>query len=90
MEASEALCIASEDGLGKPWRQVLDPWFIAKTCPHALLSVLAAVVSIYLLLFEIGPALERLTCRCSASRRPKDANPARDRGRGLSQGWQRW
>ena len=35
-EAGEVFRIAAADHLGRPWGRVLDPWFVAKTCPHAL------------------------------------------------------
>ncbi|MGO9108224.1 MAG: hypothetical protein ACLP9L_03230 [Thermoguttaceae bacterium] len=49
-EAGEAFRIAAEDGRSQPWTYVLDPWFVAKTCPQALMLLLAAVVGFCLLL----------------------------------------
>jgi hypothetical protein len=55
-EAGRAFHVAAEEGGpdvlmgGRPWGQVLDPCFIAKTCPQALMLLLAAVVGFYLLL----------------------------------------
>lgn len=51
---------AAESGQSRPWRQVLDPWFIATTCPQALMFLLAAVVGFYLFLRrESARPLER-------------------------------
>ncbi len=49
-EVGDALRAAAEGGQGKPWGRVLDPWFIAKACPHALLLLLTGVVGFFLLL----------------------------------------
>ena len=60
-EASDVFRIAAEDGQGQPWGHVLDPWFIAKTCPQALLLLLAAVVGFCLVLrWKSVRPLERL------------------------------
>ena len=54
-EASEVFHFAAEGGRSRPWGQVLDPLFIAKSCPRALVVLMAAVVGFYLLpAAEIG------------------------------------
>ncbi len=59
--ASTAFQVAAEDGQSHPWLHVLDPWFIAKSCPRALASLLAAVVGFYLCLrWKSVRPLERL------------------------------
>ncbi len=60
-EAGEVFRSAAENGQSRPWGHVLDPWFIAKTCPQALMSLLAAVVGFYLFLrLKSVRPLERL------------------------------
>ena len=60
-EAGEVFRIAAEDGQSQPWGSVLDPWFIAKTCPQALMLLLTAVVAFYLFLrWKSARPLERL------------------------------
>ena len=60
-EARNAFYVAAEAGGGRPWGHVLDPWFIARTCPHALLALLGAVVGFYLFLrLKSVRPLERL------------------------------
>ena len=60
-EVGDALRTAADGGHGRPWGRVLDPWFIAKACPHALLLLLAGVVGFYLLLrWKPLRSLERL------------------------------
>ena len=60
-EAGEVFRVAVEDGQSQPWERVLDPWFIAKTCPQALLFLLTTVVVflLFLRLKSVRP-LERL------------------------------
>ena len=72
-----------------PWGQVLDPCFIAKACPRALLCLLAAVVGFYLFLrLKAARPLERLILRDAqrAGDGREKAGP-RGRGRGLSWDW---
>jgi hypothetical protein len=59
--AGAAYRIAAENGSSGPWRGLLDPYFIAKTCPQALMSLLAAVAgfSMFLRWKPVRP-LERL------------------------------
>jgi len=49
-EVCEVFRAAAYDGLSRPWGRVLDPWFVAKTCPHALALLLATILGFYLLL----------------------------------------
>jgi hypothetical protein len=49
-EAGVVLHTPVHETQSQPWRHVLDPLFIAKTCPRALLLLLTAVVGFCLLL----------------------------------------
>jgi hypothetical protein len=60
-EVSDAFRLAAEGVQGRPWGHVLDPYFVAKTCPQALLVLLAVVLGFHLSLrWKHAQPLERL------------------------------
>jgi len=60
-KAAEVFRIAAEDGQGQPWGRVLDPFFLAKTCPQALMALLTTLAGFFLLLrWKSARPFERL------------------------------
>ncbi len=77
-EAGDAFQVAAKDDHSQPWGQVLDPWFIAKTCPQALVCLLAAVVGFYLFLrWKSVRPLERLILAALSGRATDEESGSR-------------
>ena len=77
-EAGDAFQVAAKDDHSQPWGQVLDPWFIAKTCPQALVCLLAAVVGFYLILrWKSVRPLERLILAALSGRATDEESGSR-------------
>ena len=75
--AGELFRIAAADGQGRPWGKVLDPMFVAKACPTALMFLLAAIVGFYLFLrWKPVRPLERLILEALSGPALGEDNPA--------------